>query len=64
MAGELRLWRGWPTDWDGPALVREAAEVAPKVVRRARVQRVDPDPDGTARHPRSGPGRQGNSASR
>lgn len=50
--GKLRLWHGWPTDWDGPALVREAAEVGPKVVRRARVQRVDPDPDGAARHPR------------
>ncbi|MGA4844950.1 amidohydrolase family protein [Streptomyces sp. G5(2025)] len=50
--GKLRLWHGWPTDWDGPALVRKAAEVGPEVVRRARIQRVDPDPDGTARHPR------------
>nr|BFD87333.1 amidohydrolase [Streptomyces sp. Xyl84] len=49
--GRLRLWHGWPTDWDGPALVRKAAEVGPEVVRRARVQRVDPDPDGSARHP-------------
>ncbi|MEU6819009.1 amidohydrolase family protein [Streptomyces atriruber] len=50
--GKLRLWDGWPTDWDGRALVRKAAEVGPKVVERARIQRVDPDPDGTARHAR------------
>ncbi|MET8689212.1 amidohydrolase family protein [Streptomyces sp. NPDC004732] len=50
--GKLRLWHGWPTDWDGRALVRKAAEVGPKVVERARIQRVDPDPDGTARHSR------------
>ncbi|WP_437113490.1 amidohydrolase family protein [Streptomyces venezuelae] len=47
--GRLRLWHGWPTDWDGRALVREAAETGPEVVRRARIQRVDPDPDRTAR---------------
>ncbi|WP_440582046.1 amidohydrolase family protein [Streptomyces flavofungini] len=50
--GRLRLWHGWPTTWDGPALVRRAAEIGPKVVRRARIQRVDPDPDGTTRHAR------------
>lgn len=50
--GKLRLWQGWPTDWDGPALVRKAAEVGPRVVERARIKRVDPDPDGTARHAR------------
>lgn len=50
--GKLRLWQGWPTAWDGPALVRKAAEVGPEVVRRARIQRVDPDPDGAARHAR------------
>ncbi|MBM7168671.1 amidohydrolase family protein [Streptomyces sp. G44] len=50
--GKLRLWHGWPTDWDGPALVREAAGTGPEVVRRARIQRVDPDPDGAARRPR------------
>ena len=40
--GRLRLWQGWPTDWDGPALVRRVAEVAPEVVRRAKLQRVEP----------------------
>lgn len=42
VAGRLRLWRGWPTDWDGPALVRQAAELAREVVARASVTRVHP----------------------
>ncbi|MFF8828216.1 amidohydrolase family protein [Streptomyces sp. NPDC015131] len=41
-AGRLRLWRGWPTGWDGPALVRRAAELAREVVGRAPVTRVHP----------------------
>ncbi|MFJ9408813.1 amidohydrolase family protein [Streptomyces sp. NPDC101393] len=40
--GKLRLWKGWPRDWDGPALVARAAEVGPEVVRRADLQRVEP----------------------
>ncbi|MFF8726951.1 amidohydrolase family protein [Streptomyces sp. NPDC015171] len=40
VAGRLRLWRGWPPDWDGPALVRQAAELGPRVVRRAGVTRT------------------------
>ncbi|XLE12040.1 amidohydrolase family protein [Streptomyces sp. Pv4-95] len=40
--GRLRLWQGWPPDWDGPALVRRVAETAPEVVRRAKLQRVEP----------------------
>ncbi|WP_093797356.1 amidohydrolase family protein [Streptomyces sp. Wb2n-11] len=42
VAGRLRLWRGQPTDWDGPALVRRAAELSRKVVERAPVIRVHP----------------------
>ncbi|MBM4795771.1 amidohydrolase family protein [Streptomyces sioyaensis] len=42
VAGRLRLWRGWPPDWDGPALVRRAAELGPEVVRRASVARAHP----------------------
>ncbi|WP_369394172.1 amidohydrolase family protein [Streptomyces sp. CG1] len=42
VAGRLRLWHGWPPDWDGPALVRRAAELAPHVVRRAGVTRAHP----------------------
>ncbi|MFJ6700257.1 amidohydrolase family protein [Streptomyces sp. NPDC091272] len=45
VAGRLRLWQGWPPDWDGRALVAQAARVGPEVVRRAGLQRVDPTPD-------------------
>lgn len=40
--GRLRLWDGWPQDWDGRALVARAAEVGPQVVRRAKLQWVKP----------------------
>ncbi|GAA3137612.1 amidohydrolase family protein [Streptomyces echinatus] len=42
VAGRMRLWRGWPPDWDGPALVRRAAELARRVVARAGVTRAHP----------------------
>ncbi|MET9801034.1 amidohydrolase family protein [Streptomyces sp. NPDC006368] len=42
VGGRLRLWRGWPTTWDGPALVRRAAELAQEVLLRAPVTRVHP----------------------
>ncbi|MGH3451673.1 MAG: amidohydrolase, partial [Haloechinothrix sp.] len=42
VAGRLRLWQGWPLDWDGPALVRQAAKVAAEVVARAPVTRAHP----------------------
>ncbi|MCK7626861.1 amidohydrolase family protein [Streptomyces sp. RS10V-4] len=42
VGGRLRLWEGWPTDWDAHALVARAAEVGPRVVERARIQRVEP----------------------
>jgi cytosine/adenosine deaminase-related metal-dependent hydrolase len=42
VGGRLRLWQGLPTDWDGPALVRRAAELARAAVGRADVTRVHP----------------------
>ncbi|WP_219417371.1 amidohydrolase family protein [Pseudonocardia nigra] len=42
VAGRLRLWRGWPPDWDGKALVREAAKVARDVVDAAPIRRLHP----------------------
>ncbi|GHB54093.1 hypothetical protein GCM10010377_51370 [Streptomyces viridiviolaceus] len=42
VAGRLRMWRGRPTGWDGPALVRRAAELARAAVGRADVTRVHP----------------------
>ncbi|WP_346766217.1 hypothetical protein [Streptomyces sp. A1499] len=40
--GKLRLWQGWPPDWDGRALVARAAKMGPEVVRRANLRRVEP----------------------
>ncbi|WP_051070161.1 amidohydrolase family protein [Actinopolyspora halophila] len=51
--GRLRLWKGWPPDWDGPAFVRNAAAVGREVVRRASLQRVEPVPP-EPRQPRPG----------
>lgn len=42
VGGRLRLWRGWPLDWDGPALVRRAADLSRDVMLRAPVTRVHP----------------------
>ncbi|WP_076997589.1 amidohydrolase family protein [Variovorax sp. KK3] len=43
--GALRLWQGWPVDWDARALMREVREVARRDVRRAPIQRVHPASD-------------------
>ncbi|MFD4022145.1 amidohydrolase family protein [Streptomyces sp. NPDC058576] len=53
VAGHLRLWRGAPTGWDGPAFVRQAAELAGAAVERAPISRV---------HPTSTAARQGSAA--
>ncbi|MGW0390774.1 amidohydrolase family protein [Streptomyces sp. NPDC003042] len=42
VAGRMRLWHGLPTTWDGPALVRQAAELARAAVERAPIVRVHP----------------------
>lgn len=46
VGGRLRLWDGRPLHWDGPALVRRAAEAGREVVRRAGIRRVEPVPSG------------------
>jgi 5-methylthioadenosine/S-adenosylhomocysteine deaminase len=43
--GALRLWKGWPIDWDARALMREVAEIARRDVCRAPIQRVHPTAD-------------------
>jgi cytosine/adenosine deaminase-related metal-dependent hydrolase len=40
--GTLRLWRGWPVDWDAGALMAEAARMADAAVAQAPIQRVHP----------------------
>jgi 5-methylthioadenosine/S-adenosylhomocysteine deaminase len=42
VAGRLRLWRGWPVDWDGRALMHEIAKRARDAIRRAPIQRIHP----------------------
>jgi 5-methylthioadenosine/S-adenosylhomocysteine deaminase len=38
--GKLRLWRGWPLDWDGRALLSEVRERAAAAVAKAPIHRV------------------------
>jgi 5-methylthioadenosine/S-adenosylhomocysteine deaminase len=45
VAGKLRLWRGWPPDWDGRALMRQVAALAKDAVAKAPIQRVHPTAD-------------------
>lgn len=40
--GRLRLWRGWPPDWDGRALVTQAATIGREVLDQADVRRIHP----------------------
>jgi cytosine/adenosine deaminase-related metal-dependent hydrolase len=42
VAGKLRLWRGWPTDWDARALIDEVRRVAEKAVAGAPIKRIHP----------------------
>jgi cytosine/adenosine deaminase-related metal-dependent hydrolase len=44
--GKLRLWRGWPTDWDGRALVTQAVKVARQVLADAPIHRTHPTATG------------------
>ena len=38
--GRLRLWRGWPVDWDAQALMRDADRIARAAVASAPIRRV------------------------
>lgn len=40
--GSLRLWQGWPVDWDGRALMREVAARAEAAVNAAPITRIHP----------------------
>ena len=35
-AGRLRLWQGWPVDWDARALMREIRDIAGPAIAAAR----------------------------
>jgi 5-methylthioadenosine/S-adenosylhomocysteine deaminase len=45
VAGRLRLWNGWPVDWDGRALMRQITAGAGDVMRRAPIKRIHPTSD-------------------
>ena len=42
VAGRMRLWQGWPVDWDGKALLREVDQLAARVLAEAPIRRVHP----------------------
>lgn len=42
VAGQLRLWRGWPANWDALALLREVKAVAAETVAKAPIKRIHP----------------------
>ncbi|RYY91147.1 MAG: amidohydrolase [Comamonadaceae bacterium] len=43
--GALRLWQGWPVDWDARALMAQVREIARDDIARAPIQRVHPTAD-------------------
>jgi 5-methylthioadenosine/S-adenosylhomocysteine deaminase len=40
--GKLRLWMGWPVDWDGRALMKQISAAARDSVARAPIKRIHP----------------------
>lgn len=38
--GVLRLWQGWPVDWDGRALLAEVRRIAASAVAKAPIQKI------------------------
>ena len=43
--GALRLWQGWPTDWDARALLAQVHQMARDEIAHAPIQRVHPVAD-------------------
>jgi cytosine/adenosine deaminase-related metal-dependent hydrolase len=40
--GALRLWQGWPVDWDARALMAEVRRIAATAVAKAPIQKIHP----------------------
>jgi 5-methylthioadenosine/S-adenosylhomocysteine deaminase len=40
VGGRMRLWRGWPCDWDARALMQRVRERARDAVAGAPIQRL------------------------
>lgn len=45
VGGSLRLWQGWPLDWDARALLAQVRQIAQEDIARAPIQRVHPTAD-------------------
>lgn len=43
--GRLRLWQGWPVDWDARALLAEIRETAAQAIAGAPITRIHPTAD-------------------
>ncbi|SEN24791.1 Cytosine/adenosine deaminase [Paracoccus alcaliphilus] len=43
--GRLRMWQGWPVDWDASALLAEIREVTAAAIAQAPIQRIHPVAD-------------------
>jgi len=43
VGGQLRLWQGWPIDWDARALLERVQERARAAVQAAPIVRIHPD---------------------
>lgn len=46
VAGRLRLWQGWPVDWDGRALMRDVSRAAREAVAKAPIHRIHATAEG------------------
>ena len=42
VAGQLRLWRGWPISWDGKKLLREVSRRAREAITAAPIHKIHP----------------------
>lgn len=41
-SGQLRLWQGWPIDWDARALLEEVRGETTTAIAEAPIQRIHP----------------------
>jgi cytosine/adenosine deaminase-related metal-dependent hydrolase len=42
VAGRLRMWQGWPVDWDARALLAEVEAIARSAVAKAPIRKIHP----------------------
>ena len=42
VGGQMRLWQGWPVDWDAKALMRQMTVLTQKAIAASLIQKVHP----------------------